>query len=133
MMNPRFLLWSAVSALAACGTPQEQCIRAATRELGTLDRLIAEVEGNLRRGYAYETREITRTQWVICEYVPNPENPDRPSPRYCLDDVTDTVRITVAIDPAAERRKLDGLKAKRAERSRAAASEVARCRATYPE
>ena len=37
--------------LAACGTPQEQCIGAATRDMQVVNRLIAEVQGNLARGY----------------------------------------------------------------------------------
>ena len=49
------LTFLALAALAACGTPQEQCINRNTRDLRTVDRLIAEAEGNLQRGYAYET------------------------------------------------------------------------------
>ena len=39
-------------ALAACATPQEACINRATRELRTLDDLIAEQRATLARGYA---------------------------------------------------------------------------------
>lgn len=136
-MNPRHAAIAVLALLTACGTPQEQCIRKATRELRTIDRLMAEVQGNLDRGYAWEERQITRTEWVVCGYYPAPPRPDgtqRPlRPRYCLDDVVDTIRHRVAIDPAAEQRKLDGLRAKRAEVNRAAAAEVRACRATYPE
>jgi hypothetical protein len=123
-----------LALLAACGTPQEQCIRNETRELATLDRLIREAEANLARGYAYETVEITRTEWQICEYIPDPNDPTKPPrPRYCLEDVTDTVQKTVAIDPAAEERKLASLKAKRRKLEPEARAAIAECRATYPE
>jgi hypothetical protein len=122
-------------ALAACGTPQERCISAATRELRTVERLLAQTDANLARGYAYEEREITRTEWVICGYDPVPPGDAKkaPRPRYCLDDVTDTVRRAVAIDPAVEQRKRDSLMAKRNELRARAEAEIDACRATYPE
>ena len=126
--------------LAACGTPQEQCIRTATRELRTVERLLAETEANLRRGYAYEEFEVTTTEWVICDIQPPlpPPNPDgtpgkRPRPRYCLDDVTETVRRPVAIDPAVEQRKRAGLIEKRKELTRRAAAQIEACKVRYPE
>ncbi len=130
--------WILVAALAACGTPQEQCIGTATRELRTVDRLIAETKGNLARGYSYETEEITRTEWVICDYVqdpaPTPGAPlPKPRPRYCFDDVTDTVRREVAIDPGLERRKLAGLEEKRRDLNRRAAAAIEVCQAKYPQ
>jgi hypothetical protein len=131
-------VWVLVAVLAACGTPQEQCIGTATRELRTVDRLITETMGNLSRGYSYETEEITRTEWVICDYVqdpaPVPGGPlPKPRPRYCFDDVTDTVRREVPIDPALERRKLAGLEDKRRELNSRAAAAIAQCQAKYPE
>lgn len=129
---------SLVGFLAACATPLEQCLNAATRDMRVVDRLIDETGTNLARGYAYETQQITRTEWVICDYVQQP--PDvaggkspPPKPRYCLDDVTDTVQKPVAIDPAAEQRKLAALTARRDELSRRAAPQLAACRAQYPE
>lgn len=119
--------------LAACATPQERCIQVATKELRTVNALIAEVEGNLARGYAYETYEITRTVWVVCEWLPPAKDGGEPRPRYCLDEETDTLRRRVAIDPAAERRKLAALKEKQAELSRRAAAEIAACREQFPE
>ena len=40
-----------LALLAACGTPQEQCIGRQTREYRTVAALLAEVNGNLARGY----------------------------------------------------------------------------------
>lgn len=124
--------------LAACDTPQEQCIRMNAHDLWTVNRLITETEAKLARGYGYVTVEETHPAWVICDYYPAPPpapgaRPGPARPRYCFDDVTQTVQKPVAIDVAAEKRKLADLKRKQAELSRASASVVAACQAKYPE
>ncbi|WP_347311295.1 hypothetical protein [Defluviimonas sp. SAOS-178_SWC] len=126
-MRLRFTLLL-TALVAACGTPQEQCIRTATRELRTLDRLIAETEANLARGYTYEEHEIMRHEWTRCDdWV-------RGTPvRMCFEPVWDTVRRPVAIDPEAETRKLEGLQARRKALGRQADAAIAACRARYPE
>ncbi len=55
-----------VLALTACGTPQEQCIRANTKELRQVDALIAETRANLSRGYAYDEQTVTDWDWEPC-------------------------------------------------------------------
>ena len=55
--------------LVACGTPQEQCISQNTREYRVVSNLLREVEANLARGYAWEEREVTRTEWRDCPVV----------------------------------------------------------------
>ncbi|MCB2110615.1 MAG: hypothetical protein H6895_00490 [Defluviimonas sp.] len=127
------LTLATVVALAACGTPQEQCIRGATRELGTVDRLIAETEATIARGYGYRTDEVVRWAWTVCDTVPIAA-PGRATPRpMCWEPYTDTVRRPVAIDPAAEARKLAALKARRTALVRQAEAAVRACRAQYPE
>lgn len=117
-----------VSALSACGTPQEQCINAATRDIRTLDRLIAEEQATLARGYGYETREVVRHEWRRCDdWVPGTP------PRMCFEPEWVTVRRPVAIDPAAEQRKLGGLVARRKALAAQAGPAVAACKAQYPE
>lgn len=118
-----------VALIAACGTPQEQCIRNATRELRTLDQLIAETEANLARGFAYEEYEKVRHVWTWCDDFVGPTR----HRRMCLEPVFDTVERPVAIDPAVETRKLDGLKSRRAALANRAQAEVAVCRAKFPE
>lgn len=126
-------------ALAACGTPQEQCIARETRDLRVVDKLITEVEGNLARGYAFEEITISRTVWVQCQpiIVPPPVEgaPVSPpaAPRLCLEDDEETVTRPKAIDLVAERSKLSGLKAKRKELSVAANRSIAACQKAYPE
>lgn len=117
-----------VALVAACGTPQEQCIRTATREVRTLDRLIAETEANLARGYTYEEHQIVRHEWMRCDdWV-------RGTPaRMCFEPVWHTVKRPVAIDPQAEQRKLDGLKARRKALGLQAEAAITACRAQYRE
>lgn len=129
-------LLALVVALAACGTPQQQCVSAATRDLRTLDRLIAETEGNLARGYGYEDHVIEDTRWFPCAGpdVVLPDGTIRPGPTHmCEDDFTRTERRPVAIDLAGEKAKLAAMKTKRAQLAKAAGPQIAACKARYPE
>jgi len=119
--------------LTACGTPQEQCISYNTRDLRVVDRLIAEVEGNLDRGYAIETVTITREYWTLCHPGPGVEGEPARSPERCLVDRDYDVERPKAIDLAAEAQKLEGLRQKRAELARNAQAVIAECQAKYPE
>lgn len=123
---PLFLL------LAACGTPQEQCISLGTRDLQVLDRLIRETEGNLDRGYAYVEHTVLVPMWIDCTPRPTEAMPN-PRPEMCLEEIPRTTRKPAAIDIAAETAKLKGMKAKRADLARAAQPVIAACKAKYPE
>jgi hypothetical protein len=123
----------ALALLAACGTPQEQCIARNTRELRTIDRLIAETQGNLDRGYALERITITEDYWDTCYDEAVVDGQPVLKPRLCLEERSYTVERPKAIDPAAEARKLDGLKAKRRDLARQAEPLIAQCKVEYPE
>jgi hypothetical protein len=127
------LIFPALLLLSACGTPQEQCINRNTRDLRTVERLIAETQGNLDRGYAYEQITISTPTWVYCDAPRVPEGEVQPPPRLCLDDVEETITRPKAIDLADEARKLEGLQAKRRQLARAAEPVIAQCKAAYPE
>ena len=138
------LLLAALAALAACGTPQEQCINAATRDLRVLDQLIAETEGNIARGYGYRETMRTEMRYVPCNrpvlrQAPPREPGAKPvfyydsAPGFCWEDVPVSERRPVAVDLAAERAKLAEMRKKRAELNAMASAAVAQCRATYPE
>ncbi|MDP1667975.1 hypothetical protein [Phaeovulum sp.] len=133
----RLLPFALVLTLLACGTPQERCIWRATQELESVEELLAEVEGNLARGYAWEEYQQTNMQWVRCTKPappPPPGSPPQPPQQsMCFEPVTVTLQRRVAIDPSAETRKRDGLAAKVAELRRNAAAEIAQCRAIYPQ
>jgi len=128
----KHLLFPALALLAACGTPQEQCIDANTRDLRTVDRLIVETQGNLDRGYAIEERTINDDYW---DYCPQPQIPDAPPvpPQLCLKDREITVERPKAIDLAEEARKLESLKIKRKQLASRAEAVIAQCKALHPE
>lgn len=125
-----------LAVLAACGTPQEQCISRNTRDLRTVERLIAEAEGNLRRGYALEEEVISFRTFEPC-LIPGRPTADNPTPppvrSMCPDREYETVTRPVAIDLDAEAAKLSTLKRKRAQLARQAEPVIAQCRAQYPE
>jgi hypothetical protein len=122
-----------LALLVACGTPQEQCINRGTRDLRTVEKLIAETQGNLDRGYALE--EVTRYEdyWDTCYDQVVVEGEVLLKPRMCLKERAYTVERPKAIDLNAEAKKLESLKVKRAELARAAEAVIAQCRAEYPE
>ena len=122
----------AMLLLAACGTPQEQCIRTNTRDLRTVDRLIAETQDNLDRGYAMETITQYERYWGHCPRRQVPDPPPMP-PRLCMKERPFTVERPRAIDLSQEARKLDSLKVKRRELARKAETLIASCKAQYPE
>lgn len=117
--------------LAACGTPQERCIARNTRDLTQVNRFIAEAQGNLARGYAYEDVTDTRMEWVPC-YAPPATPGDKPKPHLCWEERTYTERRAKAIDLGAEQSKLEGLLRKRDELLAAAQPVIAQCKAEYP-
>ena len=127
------LIFLPLVLLAACGTPQEQCINRNTRDLRTVDRLIAETQGNLDRGYAFETITVYEDYWTSCPVPPVAEGEPAPPPRMCLDERPVTEQRAKAIDLNAEARKLDSLKVKRRDLARKAEDVIAQCKAQYPE
>lgn len=127
------LTFLALVTLSACGTPQEQCISRNTRDLRTVDRLIEETQGNLARGYAYETITTYEDYWTPCP-VPVPvEGQPVPKPRMCMDERPVTEQRPKAIDLNAEARKLASLQEKRKSLAREAERVIAACKAQYPE
>lgn len=120
--------------LAACGTQQDRCISRHTKEYRTISSLLAEVEGNLNRGYAWNEREVVRSRVTQCRDVYR-DRKGNTSVQYrpCWRDYVDVERYRVPIDPAAEERKRDGLKLRQDALSAEAKAYVAACKSTYPE
>ena len=120
--------------VAACGTPQERCISNNTSEYRTVSSLLAEVEGNLARGYAWEERQVVRDRLTQCRTVWRDKDGNRVvGYEPCWRDYVDTQRYRVPIDPAAEERKRDNLAARQAQLRSRAEAVVQACRAAYPE
>ena len=90
----------------ACTQFPPGCDTRALRELRTVDRLIAETRRNISRGYTYEYEAYGyRTGFVVCS--------GGYDVRICTGNDNRPRRRAVAIDPAAEQRKLDQLQDKR--------------------
>lgn len=118
-------------ALIACATPQERCITKAAPDLPVLNKLIAETEGNVARGYAYADVLVDRPVWVDCgDWLANRTSTVRPG--MCLGSAPMTLRKAVAIDLAAEAAKLTSLRARRAAIEAQAQPAFAQCQANFP-
>ncbi len=102
----RYLL-ALLLPLAGCSTPLEQCVSRSTKNLQAVDNLIASTQANIDRGYALNNRPQVNVGLQLCT---------SPSANFhfCTGTQTGLKQTPVAIDVAAERRKLAELKARRA-------------------
>ncbi|MCO6384444.1 hypothetical protein [Oceanicola sp. 502str15] len=115
--------------LAACATPREACEARATKDLRVMNTLIAETRANVDRGYAIEREPYVSTRYQICA-----RTGDGPVEAvWCNRSETRYRDKQVAIDPAAEQRKLRNMIAKRDQLQREARAKVSACRQAYPE
>ncbi|MEO1680102.1 MAG: hypothetical protein AAFU80_18300 [Pseudomonadota bacterium] len=111
----------------ACSTPRESCLRSATAELQRVDRLIQETEANLARGYSIEQVPRTVPRLDLCVGTGRRTYNTGFGVSYCRTNDTLVTPEPRAIDPAAERRKLDQLRTTRARVERQAATQIAAC------
>lgn len=118
--------------LSARTTPQEYCILRATEELRTVDRLIADVETDIARGYTLRSESYMQRVWKVCS-VSRDAQGNVTQRFYCWQSELFTRDVPEAIDPAQERRKLRALEARRDRLAAEAAPPIAACRATHPE
>ena len=116
-------------ALMACATPQQRCIIKAAPDLPVLNRLIAESEGNLARGYAFADVEVEMDVWKLCRVDLTPSEVGQ---TMCLETETTTTREAVAIDLTAEAAKLASMRARRDEIEAQAQPAFAQCQAEFP-
>jgi hypothetical protein len=128
-----YLAGAALLALVACGTPQEQCVRMASHDLIVLDRLIAETEGNIARGYGFVQIVEYVPEFVDCTPRRVNEGDPLPETQMCLEDMPHTVTKPVALDLQAEAAKLASMQKRRADMAKALAPAYADCQARYPE
>ncbi|MBT2129876.1 hypothetical protein [Aliiroseovarius lamellibrachiae] len=112
--------------LAACATPQKQCIAKASKALRQAQRDVTRIEGNLARGYAIHRQTILVPTVEICT------KPDG-STYSCIDHDHRTVETPVAIDVAEEKRKLSALKTLIRKEQPSVQKAAAACVAEFPE
>ncbi|MDC0738155.1 hypothetical protein N6L24_07680 [Cognatishimia sp. SS12] len=111
-------------ALAACATPRQQCETAAMRNVLALEEAVETAMANIERGYALEQDVSPRFRYGLCAG----DN----GLTTCIRN-EDTIRTRpVAIDLAAERRKLASAQARLTEERARANAQLAQCAAQYP-
>ena len=101
----RKLMIFGLLGLAACATPQEQCISNAGKDLRVFDQLIRTTQGNLARGFALEDKTVFVNTDQVCGV--DAEGNDV----ICEVAVAEEERVAVAIDLDEEQRKLNSLMA----------------------
>ena len=116
--------------VAACATPREQCINDVSRDLRTLNSLIAVTQGNLQRGYAIA--ETTETQRIRTTCTGT--NEDGSTFTFPCEETRDIEReVPVAIDLNAEQAKLESLLERRAALQGPTNAAIQQCVAIHPE
>lgn len=123
----RRLFLFAVFLLAACATPQEECISESTKDYRIVTRLIEETEENLLRGYGTEWRRYYSWESRRCGYRKDG------SAVYCRSPRLRQYSQKVYFDPEAELKKLDDLRVRQAKLAPDARKSVASCKASFPE
>ncbi|MFZ3580635.1 hypothetical protein ACOI1H_00505 [Loktanella sp. DJP18] len=127
----RFLVALAPLALvAACATPQQQCLNNVTEELRVNQFLIAQTQGNLDRGFAIDRQQRVSRGFDMCR---ERGRDGVTTTRLCRTTQVRDVNVPQAINLDVERGTLDQLLAKRAILQRQATAATAQCRALYPE
>lgn len=119
-----------LALLAACATPQQQCLTSATEQLRVNAFLIAQTQGNLDRGFALDRRQKVTTRPRFCSRVT--QTGERIT-TTCDRTVVRNYDVPQAINLNVERDTLNQLLATRATLEKQAAAATAQCRALYPE
>jgi uncharacterized coiled-coil protein SlyX len=116
---------AALVALAAC-SEQDLCVIRNTQDLRAAQSRIAELEGNVARGYAIHRTTEPYEYRGVCR--------DRSGePFECTKTDFRTVEKPVSIDVADQRRQLAALRAQLPEMQEKANSAKAQCARLYPE
>lgn len=116
----RLLLLPLVGLLAACASPQQNCIRQAQAELRALDQQIAESEAALARGYRVTQASDGRTTLNICAWPREPV-------LFCTTHTPRQRATRLAVHPGAEDARLVELRRERARLVAVTADRIAAC------
>ena len=123
----RKLILIGLFPLAACVSQQATCISNASKDLQVLNKLIAETQGNINRGYAIGVTE----EWTTEEQPCGADN--KGNVIYCEVPVVEQNKAPVAIDLASEQAKLASMLNKQAELLKMREQAVSMCQAKYPD
>jgi hypothetical protein len=125
----KLLLLLPLAAMTACSDPRSDCIAKASRDLSVVRALIADTKATIDRGYAVqtETRNVIYTDFCIGA------GRNHGVFTFCNRVQPVTTRKAVAVDLAAEQRKLRSLTRKEGELRRRTASDIQRCELAFPE
>ena len=116
--------------LSACQTPREACISQSQGDLRVINRLIAQTEANLARGFGLEERQEVVIRRDRCEIT----NPDGTVSTFrCDRQEVVTTEVPVALDLNAERATLASLRDQQAVLATRAQAAVQQCVAAYPD
>jgi hypothetical protein len=127
----RYLLALApLALLAACATPQQQCLNTVTQELRVNTYLIAQTQGNLDRGYAIDREQRVSQGFDMCR---ERTRDGGVTTTLCRTTQVRNVDVPQAINLDVERGTLNQLLARRAVLEKQATAATAQCRALYPE
>jgi hypothetical protein len=121
MLRP--LALCAVLALAACASPAQVCRSNATRDLARLDRMIAETEDSLARGYRLIRIPDSGDDFLDCVLD---DDEDRGAGE-CLADSERPDYLRQEINVPAEQAKLASLRQQRGDEVRRAQAALASC------
>lgn len=117
-------------ALAACQTPREGCLTDATRDLNVVNRLIAQTEANLARGYGLADQQDLVTRPDTCTIT----NPDGTRSTFrCDRQEVVTTQAPVALDLNAQRDTLRSLVQQQTDLQQRAQAIVQQCIASFPD
>lgn len=120
----------ALTALAACQTPLEQCLSQAAAPASELREELAERRANLTRGYRIERENAPILVMTHCHAPGQPPSTVNIYP--CTEWVDQVHERRVPIDPQVEAERIALLERQVARAEAQEAQAVRACRATYP-
>ncbi|WP_386683581.1 hypothetical protein [Loktanella sp. R86503] len=127
----RYLLsFAPIALLAACATPQQQCLNTVSEPLRVNAFLIAQTQANLDRGFALDEQQRVSRGFDMCRQRDRDGNV---STHLCPTTKVRTVNVPQAINMDVERDTLDQLLARQAILEKQASAKANQCRALYPE
>lgn len=116
------LMLAIPAVIAACGTPQDRCVRAAQADLRAINEQIADVETALEKGFRILPAQDGKTRLSLCAWPREPV-------LFCTESIQrPRSESREAIDPNAEQARLQHLRQTREELVIQTENRVSACR-----